>query len=93
MSSEKILKMSKDLIRLKYLTKITFKAHCKTGLFTLKFHLPDYVVDDVKKFGSLNIFSASSLKQSHVHMKNVYRCRPQKRQSRPEETVSVLENS
>lgn len=48
-SSEKNLELSEKTTRIEKLTKITFEAHSETSLFTLRFHLPDFGIEDLEK--------------------------------------------
>lgn len=39
--------------------KWTFHEHCKTGLYTPKFHLWDYSVEDPERSGSIDVLNSS----------------------------------
>lgn len=38
--------------KFKAMVQEKFDAHCRTGLYTLKSHFPDHVVEDLNLFGS-----------------------------------------
>lgn len=81
------------MIKLKDLTKKTAEAHCKSGLFMLKFHFCNHVVEHVGLFGNLNFLSASPFKIYNVNMKSAYLRALQRRQSITKETVEMFKNS
>lgn len=65
--SEKMVNVYEDTIRLRESMKNSFEYHCKTGLFTLKFPLFDYVVENVESL-SQNILSASLSEKYNIHI-------------------------
>lgn len=72
MSSEKMLRVSEDKVRLKESLKNKFEVNCGTGLFIWKFQLLDHSEKDLEKFGSLNVLSAPPLERYNFHIQDAY---------------------
>lgn len=51
--------MSKDIIGLEEVVMNMFEKHCKTGIFTLEFHLWDHWRECAEVFASLIISSVT----------------------------------
>lgn len=51
----------------------TFDEHCKTGIYNLKLHLLAHILEDLGKFGLLDVVNSSLLDLYNVHSKMVYR--------------------
>lgn len=41
----------------------TFSEHCKSGLYTPRFHLLDHVMEDLRVFGTLPVLDAPPFEQ------------------------------
>lgn len=48
-------------------------AQCKGALYTLKFLLLDHSIEDVDRFGKLQIQDSSAVERYNVHFKSAYR--------------------
>lgn len=83
---------SVEVQKLKAFVKKTFDAHCEVGLYTLKLHFLDHVVDDLERFGSMKLLNSSSFEIVNVHIKLAYRSTSQRQSSRLQETVRVCEH-
>lgn len=66
-----------DLMRhmkdFKNFSKVTSGKRCKPNLFTLRFHLVDYVVDDIEQLGCLEVLVASPFRRFFMCIKRPYR--------------------
>lgn len=58
------------LKRLKVIRKRTFHEHCETGWYTVKFHLLDHSMEDLEKFGSIDVVKGSPFEWFNVTTKN-----------------------
>lgn len=66
-----------DRIRkFKEIMKAAFDTHCETGVYTLKFHLPHHLVENLERFGSLKKLDGSSFKIFYVPFKHAYNHMP-----------------
>lgn len=68
----------------------TFEKHCEHGIHTLKFHLLDHVVEDLSKFGGLNILDASPYEHFNTFFKQSYRSTSKRIATRMDETVTNM---
>lgn len=50
----------------------TFSEHCNSGIYNLKFHLLDHVLEELKALGTLSVLDASSFAQYNVHVMHAY---------------------
>lgn len=73
--------------RIKAFPKDTFNAFCETGVFTVKFHVLDHVIEDSVYSRCLKLLSSSAHKQFTAHMKCAYRLTSQRRTSALEDTL------
>ena len=67
-----------------------FRPHCERGLNTLKFHLLDHLVDDLQRFGSIHILSASPYEHFNLIVKQAYSGTSKRLKTRATETVHIL---
>jgi len=67
-----------------------YGKYCEKGLFTLKFHLLDHMVEDMRKFGTLSVLDASAYEHFNTDIKAAVRRTSQRSQYRMDETVAVL---
>lgn len=70
-----------------------FRPHCKPGLNTLKFHLLDHLVDDLERFGTIRVLSASPYENFNLIVKQAYSGTSKRLQTRARDTVQVLETN
>lgn len=57
----------------------TFEEHSDSGLYWLKYHLIDHMVEDVRKSGTLSVFNSSLYQYSNVHTKRTHKRTSQRR--------------
>ena len=67
-----------------------FGPHCNNGLNTLKFHLLDHLVHDLKRFGSISVLSASPYEHFNYVIKQSYASTSKRLQTRTGDTVRNL---
>lgn len=91
--SEIISEFKKKVQYFKVLTIKTFQDFCVSGLFTLKFHLLDHMVEDMERFGSLQVLDASAFEHYNTDIKAAIRRTSQRKSSCMEEAVSILGQS
>lgn len=70
-----------------------FGGRCTTGLHTLKFHLLDHLAEDLGRFGSLSILSASQYEYAHTIFKRHYLRTSRRRHSALDETIRRVGDS
>ena len=70
-----------------------FEPYCDTGLVTLKYPLLDHLVEDLKKFGSLQVLSAAPFEQYNHTIKKAYSYTSKRFRTRTLETVKVLNDN
>lgn len=68
-----IRELRKHLKEFQKLLKATLEELCYTGLNMLVPHLLDHLVNDLQKFGYLEILDASLLERVNVHLKPAFR--------------------
>ena len=78
------------IINFKTECKHVFSSNVENGLFTLKFHLLDHLVEDLRNFGSLDVLSASPYEYYNAVFKRHYRETSKRRATAMEETVNRL---
>jgi len=61
-----------------------------TGIGTLKFHLLDHIVDDIRSFGSIRMLTASPFEHFNIHIKSAHASTSGRLLSRDAETVASL---
>lgn len=52
--------------------KDTYDSYCETGLYTLKVHILHQVVENLDRFGCLELLSSSAYKNFNVHNERAY---------------------
>lgn len=62
-NEHKLKQLRLRVIKLKRLLVETFSKHCSSGLFILKFHLLDHVVDGLHVFETLFVLDVSLFEQ------------------------------
>lgn len=68
-----------------------FGPHCDRGLNTLKFHLLDHLVDDLQRFGTVRVLSASPYEHYNVVIKQSYSGTSKRLQTRERDTIRNLD--
>lgn len=66
-------------------------AYCKSGLYTLKFHLLDDLAEDVDRLGIFQLLDSSAFEQNNVHIRSAHRSTSKCHLSSMEETVREME--
>jgi len=69
-----------------------FAPHIRSGLFTLKFHLLDHLVEDLTRFAGLDVLSASPYEYYNTRIKYNYRLTSKRRATCMDETIHNLDN-
>jgi len=64
-----------------------FGPHCENGLNTLKFHLLDHLVDELARFGTVLVLSASPYEHFNLIVKQSYASTSKRLQTRTSDTV------
>lgn len=70
---------------------VTLDEHCDSGLYTLEYHLVDYMVEDLREFEKLSVLDSSLYECFSVQIKQAYRRTSKMRRSRMIETVNFLQ--
>jgi len=89
-SSEDVEDLGNRVLQFKEAVIAFFGDYCDKGVFTLKFHLLDHMVDDLRRFGSLSVLDASAYEHFNTDIKSAVRRTSQRNQFRMDETVGVL---
>jgi len=90
---QKCDKLRKKIKKWKDLYKAFFEKYCDEGLFTLKYHLMDHLVDDLEKYTDLSFIASSPYEYFNTWIKNGYRETSKRIDSALEETVKVLDHT
>lgn len=77
---------------------VTFEGHCDFGLYTLKYHLFDHMVADIRVFRTPSVSYCSPYKHYNVHINQTHRRKAygrnlRKRQTRMMETVNRIDRN
>lgn len=59
----KVVRLQSEIRKFKSVDEKTFAAHCSFGLFTLKYHLLEHLLDDLERFGRLSFVDAGRFEQ------------------------------
>ena len=89
-NDEIISTLSKKVNTFKQLTQTVFEPYVENGLFTLKFHMLHHLVEDVKRYTSLEYLSASPYEYYNTRIKQNYRKTSKRHATVMEETVSRI---
>lgn len=68
-NENKLIELQYKIEEFQSLLVRTFGEHCNSGLYILKFHLLDHVVEDLRLFGTLSVLDASRFEQYSVSIK------------------------
>lgn len=89
-NDEIISTLSKKVNTLIQLTQTLFEPYVENGLFTLKFHILHHLVEDVKRYTSLEYLSASPYEYYNTRIKQNYRKTSKRHATVMDETVSRI---
>ena len=84
------LKIGALIKRLKKECKRVFDPYVQKGLYTLKFHLLDHLVEDLLKYGSLDYLSAGPYEYYNTVVKKHYRGTSKRKTTALEETANRM---
>lgn len=73
----------KDIVKL-------FSLVCTTAMYTMKLHLLDLLVDDVRRFGDMSVLDDSPYEQLSFHIKSAYQGPSRGRAAVTQETVVLM---
>jgi hypothetical protein len=90
MSNIQALKIAALIRRLKKECKRVFDPYVNKGLYTLKFHLLDHLVEDIMKYGSLDYLSAGPYEYFNTVVKKHYRATSKRKTTALEETANRM---
>lgn len=65
-------KIQRRIQNFKAMLKDTYDVYRKSGLYTLKFHLLDYVIEYLNLFGCLELLNCSAYECFNVFMKRAF---------------------
>lgn len=92
--TEKVLDMlGKRVDAFKRMPVDTFDEHCKWGLYVLKSHLHDHIMEDRRKFETVSILVRSPYEHFKVPIDHLRREALQRRQTRMIEIVDILQRA
>lgn len=69
----------------------TSNVYCDPDLYTLNFHLLDYMVEVIWLFGAMNVLDNSASEHFNVHIKQAYKEASPQRRTRMSETANMME--
>ena len=78
---------------LKRESKKLFEPYVQKGLFTLKFHLLDHLVEDLSKYGSLQYLDSGPYEYFNSVLKRFYRETSRRKGTALEETLQTMSNA
>ena len=73
--------------------KDIFEKHVNRGLFTLKFHLLDHLVEDLRKYGTLDFLDAGPYENYNATIKGFYKLTSKRKQTAFQETINKMNSS
>lgn len=79
--------------RFKHIFVDLFARYQPSGMGTLKFHLLDHLVDDIKRLGSISVMDAGPFEYSHTLFKQQYRGTSKRRHSAMKESIRQINRS
>lgn len=88
-----LVSLKRSLQKLKKITVESFDEHHFSGLYTTKYQLSKYVVDDIQRFTVVSVLYGSLYKRFHVYIKQGFKQTLHKRQTKIMETVHVTVRS
>lgn len=91
LSDELLGNVTEEGHKCELLVKELFDVPCQAGLYTLKFHMLDPVIEDMDRFGSLELLNSCAFERFKVQIKRAYRSMSQRPGSALEENVRFVE--
>lgn len=92
-SSQRLTGLGEEIQHFKELVKAMFEEHCGSGLYMLKLHLLDHVVEVLERYGSLEMLHGSPFERFNVHIKHGYRRTSQRRMCGIMKTFVVMDET
>ena len=89
-STEALSNVQQTVASFKYQMTSLFHDCSPTGIATLKFHLLDHIIQDLQRFGSIRMLTASPFEHFNVHIKSAHASTSGRLLSRDAETVAAL---
>lgn len=85
-----LLRLRGEIREFKSVVEGAFASHCPSGLYTLKYHLLDHLVEDLERFGSISFMDAGPFEHFNVVIKQSYRMTSRRLTTRMDETVQRM---
>lgn len=92
-STEDLEELRSTVLLFKKQVWALFGPHCDRGLNTLKFHLLDHLVDDLQRFGTIRVLSASPYEQFNLIVKQSYSGTLKRLHTRERDTIHNLDTN
>jgi hypothetical protein len=89
-SPDALSSLQQDICSFKSSMTLLFNDCSPTGIGTLKFHLLDHIVDDLRCFGSIRMLTASPFEHFNIHIKSAHASTSGRLLSRDAETAAAL---
>lgn len=83
---EKIVRFKKEAVEL-------YESYQASGMGTLKFHLLDHLVDDLRRMGGIHTLDAGLYEHSHARVKRWYNRTSKRRATAMSESMEILQRS
>lgn len=88
---QNVLKLQHQVVESNRLLVKTFGKHCNAGLFALKSHLLNHVVENLRVFRTLFVFDALPLAQYNVNTNHAYKQTSKRSNTYMSETMARVE--
>lgn len=71
----------------------TLADHCSSGLYNVKYHQSDQIMEDIRRLGTPSVLDSSPYENFILHTRQAYNKTSQRRRTLMTETVSVMDRS
>ena len=92
-TAQDLSNLKSSISHFKKMASYIFSPHCSRGFITLKMHLLDHLVDDLERFGSFGVLSASPFEHYNSSIKKAYSATSKRLLTRTADTIKQLDIS
>lgn len=89
-SLDVLVDKTSDTQKFKDMLKSIFDEHCISGLYMMKLHLLDHILEDLEEFGSLVVLNSSLFERSNINIKSSNQATAEQQHGGLRETVEII---
>ena len=89
-TSSELHRLKEDIANFKTVCKNTYANYQPSRMGTLKFHLLDHLVEDLKRLGTVDVMDAGLFEQSHTRFKRKYKGSSQRHGTAMKESIREI---